>query len=342
MTVTKQKTWQYNLNGLSPSNASLGSPSTLAHFARRQTLLGIKDALVGFGNQPWTAQTSSDGVTATFAGDRWVDEQDLVWRDDDVPANNFSWIVLRQTGISSKFELLITCEENVTGNDGADIGAWVAQSGFNAADGGTDGTLTSRPTATDERQIRDSTSSPAWGTGPQSGSYSYRYHVMQSDDGECTRVILFIDGVNTGFWIFDKPRNPKTAWAEPYVASINGNNDLTTNQCTYAKYHDAAGGLGAFNGTDTTMYFSGEGFGTNASGENLKSDQLDGTFIASGMGLSSLTSTFEGRNGELYDLWWGFTSVGSGRYFPAAGGKNFVQISNMIFPWDGSTIIGMA
>lgn len=341
MTVTTQKTWQYDLNGLSPSNTDLGSPSTFAHFARRQTLLGIKNALTGFGSAPWVAQTSSDGVTATFAGDRWVDEQDLVWRDDDIPANNFSWIVLRQTGISTKFEVLITCEENSTGSDGAEIGVWVAQSGFNTADGGLDGTLTSRPEASDERLILASTGGN-WGAGSNGGEFSYRYHVMQSTDGECTRVVLFLGGVNTGFWIFDKPRNPKTTWTDPYVASINGNNDVSTNQCTYAKYHDVAGGLGAFNGTDTTMYFSGEGFGTNASGENLSADQLGGTFIASGMGLSSLTSTFEGRNGELYDLWWGFTSVGSGRYYPASGAKTFIQISNMIFPWDGSTIIGMA
>ena len=328
-----QKTWQFNLNNYVPADNTLGGRN--AFYSRRSLLLGIKNAMKGFGTQPWTVVSSSDSTT-TSASDLWVDPDDLEWRDDDT-SNIFSWIVLRQTGISTTFELLITCEEDSVSNDGARIGAWVAQAGF------TGGSTTARPTATDERQIRDSTSSGLWGSGADGVSYEYRYHVMQSNDGQSTRILIFIDGVNTGLWFFEKPVNTNTNWTNPYVASIQGSNNNTTEQATYSQYYDSASALSRFGGVDLGFYLSGEGFGSAAVGEQLTTpNQLDGEFLASEIGLCSLSSTFVGRAGEIADLWWGFTSEQSGRYFPSdASSKAFVQVRDMIFPWDGTTLIGM-
>ena len=328
-----QKTWQFNLNNLVLADASLDG--TNAFRDRRELLLGIKNAMKGFGTQPWTVTESSDSSSATGGSDKWIDADDLVWRDDDGSAV-FSWIILRQTGISSTFELLITCEEDSVSADGAQIGAWTAQAGF------TGGSTTARPTATDELVLRDSTLNGYWGSGALGTSYTSRYHVMQSTDGECTRVLFFIGDVNTGFWLFDKPFNPNSLWTSPYVACIQGDNNATTNQCSFARFYDTAQGLSRFGGTDFTMYFSGEGFSSSAIGEQLTTpNQLDGKFISSGIGLCSRTSTMVGRVGELYDLWWGFSSTETGRYFPSdANSKAFVQVEDMIFPWDGTTLIG--
>jgi len=328
-----QKTWQFNLNGLALLDNTL---SGNAHFDRRKTMLAIKNALKGFGTQPWTVTESSDSATATGNTDKWIDEGDLVWRDDDT-GSAFSWIVLRQTAISTTFELLITCEQDSNVNDGAQIGAWVAQAGFMG------GTTTARPMATDERQIRDSTAFGHWGTGGNGGTgLNIRWNVMQSTDGECTRVLFFMNNINTGLWFFEKPANPNSNWTTPYVASIQGDNNVTTEQATYAKYYDNAFGDSRFNGTDIQLYLSGEGFNSAAIGEQLTApNQLDGNFIASEIGLCSRTSTVMGRIGEVFDLWWGFTSQETGRYFPSdASSKAFVQVRDMIFPWDGSTLIG--
>ena len=333
MAVTTTKTWQFNLNNLVLSDNTVGG--TNAHFDRRTLLLGIKNALKGFGTQPWTITESSDSVTATGGTDKWVTADNLVWRDDDT-ANVFSWLVARQTGISTTFELLIACEEDSVANDGSEMGAWVSQVGF------TGGTTTARPTASDERQLRDSTLSGWWGSGGDGGSgLTYRWHAMQSTDGQCTRVLIFVNDVNTGFWAFDKPANPVTLWTNPYVAVISGENNTSSNQCSYAIFHDSAMMSGRFSGIDTTIYLSGEGFGTNASGENFTvTNQLDDSFFAGEMGLSSLSSTFTGRNGEMFDLWWGLTNADTGRYYPDTGTKSYVQVEDMIFPWDGSTLIG--
>jgi hypothetical protein len=333
MTISTTKTWQFDLNGVASSDTTLSG--TGAHFARRKMMLAIANSLKGFGTQPWTLVSNTNSVDAPSGVNQWVDEDDLVWRDDDT-ANAFSWMVIRQTGISTTFELLITLEENSVSNDGAEIGAWVAQDGF------TGGSTTARPTATDEREILVSTGG-YWGSGPVGSNNSYRWHVMQSTDGECTRVLIFIDEVNTGLWLFDKPKNPKTAWSDPYIAVMIGDNNTSTNQCSYPKFHDATNMKSRFDtsGVDTTMYLSGEGFGTNASGENLTVDnQLDGTFEAFQMGITSLTPSFVGRNGEVFDLWWGLTNAGTGRYYPDTGTKSYVQVHHMIFPWDGSSLLG--
>lgn len=328
---TAEKTWQFDLNNVVVADSTLDGLNAFRD--RRELLLGIKDALIGLASNPWSVVSSSDSSTSS-ASDLWVDAGDLRWRDDDT-SGVFSWIVLRQTGISTTFELLITCEEDSIGVDGARIGAWVAQAGF------TGGTTTARPTATDERQLRDSTSSGWWGSGADGVSYDFRYHVMQSSDGECTRVLIFINGTNTGFWLFDKPKNPVTGWSDPYVAVISGNNDASTNQTTYAKFYDSANGLGRFSGIETTMYLSGEGFLNAAAGELVTvPNELTGDFVASEVGLHSLSSTFVGRVGELFDLWWGYSFADTGRYYEGTAAKEFVQVSDMVFPWDGSTIIG--
>lgn len=346
---TKDKTWEFDLNNFIIANGSIANG---AFASARNRLFSIKEILVNNGattfTTPWVVQESSDSVTAD-ASDNWVTASNLIWRDDDGSAV-FSWIVLRQTGISAKFELLITCEEDQTGNDGKQIGVWVAQAGFRLADGGTDGTTTARPTATDEREIRDSTSSGYWGSGPINTAFTSQHHVWMSSDGECTRIAIFIANVVTGYWAFEKPKNPTTGWTDPYFAVIRGSFNTNVSHASYAMYFDAAVVLGRYSGQDTTMFFTGEGIFNDAIGEATTAgfttplgcqtqNQLDNTYIASQMGLASQTSTFNGHHGNVFDQWWGILFVQNGRYYPEGGTKAFVQIGDFILPWDGSTLI---
>ena len=333
---TIQKTWEFQVNNLTLGTLAL---SAGANEDRREVLFNIKEALVNNGTTtftaPWTVQLSSNASTAG-AADNWTTASDLTWRDDDT-SNAFSWIVLRQTGISTTFELLITCEEDFTSADGARIGAWVAQAGF------TGGSTTARPTATDEREIRNSTSSGFWGTGfDGSPNVNIRWHLMMSSDGQCTRILLFMDGIVTGLWLFDVPDNPVTGWSNPYVAAIYGENNFNTNVTSYETWCEGDTMKGRFSGTDTTMYLTSEGINNSLIGEFLYANQLDNTWPASEMALASKTSTFMGINGTMFDLWWGTgfpASEGTGRYYPEAGTKLYVQVKDMIFPWDGSSIL---
>jgi hypothetical protein len=339
---TIQKTWEFALNGLALQSTDQGS--TAAHLDRRETMLGIKQMLTNTGSwtgtftAPWTVVSSSNGSTAG-ASDNWNTAADLVWRDEDSTGTNFGWIVLRQTGISTTFELLIALESDTVNDDGSQIYASVAQAGF------TGGTTNTAPTATDERILRDDNGlgNGHWGTGADAASTTnIRYHVMMSSDGECTRVLIFMDKIVTGFWLFDVPDNPATGWTNPYVAVVYGQNNSTTNVTQYGLWYDSANMLGRYSGTDTTVYLSGEGIANSGVGEFLKANQVDNTWIASEMGVVSQTSTFTGRMGTMYDLWWGgsfSSSEATGRLYPETGTKLYVQVKDMIFPWDGTSVL---
>jgi len=345
------KTWEFDLNNFIPANSATAGGAFLS---TRQRLLGIKEILVNNGSTtfttPWVVQESSDSVTAggigygTGPNDKWLDSGDLVWADDDT-GNARSWTVVRQAAISAKFEVLIICEEDSINNDGKQISLWVAQAGFRAADGGTDGTTTTPPTASDQRQIRHSTNFGYWGSGGPNTEYSGYTNVWMSSDGQCTRIMILINDTVTGAWAFDVPKNPTTGWADPYYAFAHGTSDVTTDQITYAQVFDAAGVAGRYSGTDTSMYFSGEGMDDNVGtprgiGQSLDSpNQLNNTYIASEMGLVSETSSFVGRHGQVFDWWWGYDFVRTGRYYPEAGTKTFIQIADTVMPWDGSTKI---
>ena len=336
---TIQKTWEFDLNGLVLQNNTVANG---AHQDRRELILAIKEVLINNGNttftSPWTVVSSSNASTAG-AADNWNSLSDITWRDEDSTGTPFSWIVLRQTGISATFELLIALESDTVTDDGSQIYASVAQAGF------TGGNTTTAPTATDERVLRDDdgTSAGHWGSGADGTSPgNYRYHIMMSSDGDCTRVLMFTDTIVTGLWLFDVPDNPVSGWTNPYVAMIYGENNSSTNICSYETWNETATARGRYSGADTTMFFSSEGLANALLGEFFLANQLDNTWIATEMGVASQTSTFTGIMGSMFDLWWGAgfnASEGTGRYYPETGTKLYVQVKDMIFPWDGSSIL---
>jgi hypothetical protein len=329
-TPTNVKTWQYALNLTTfADNTTVGN----AYESASRRLFQIKSFLTSADDftTPWTVVSSSDAATAGV-GDKWLDAGDLIWRADTGGAI-FSWIVLRQAAISATFEVMIGCEQDNTSDDGKRIIVYVSQAGF------TGGTTTTRPTATDERRLRSHTE--YWGSGQVNTAYDSQTHVWMSDDGECTRIVIYIQGTVTGYWCFEKPANPVPEWTTPYFACVLGTSNITVDQTTYASFYDSANILSYFAGDAVSMYMSGEGFASAAAGEYLtNAGQLTNNWSAGSMGLISTTSPFRGRNGEVFDLRWGFKSTaGEVRYFPADGSKTFVQISDFILPWDGTTLL---
>lgn len=327
---TKDKTWEYSVNNLVVADNTRGS--TNAHADKRNLLFGIKEAMIDGGlTVPWTVRGSSDSSTAGMdTTDRWVDIDDMVWSTSDVGAR--SWIVLRQTGISTTFELLIDLRQGSSNDDGGEIRMWVAQAGF------TGGSTTARPTATDERQLRNL---ELWGAGSQGSTIPYKWHFQISSDGQCTRVYIFNANSSRtaiGFWLLDVPKNPTTGWTNPYIATVHGSAD-TTEIPTYANYQNTATLRGRYSGADTTMYMSAEGINNVAVGNAASIDtfnQVDGTYIAGEIGIDSLTSTFRGSHGTIFDLWWGFNFAVSGQTYPDDGTRAFAMFGDFVIPWNGS------
>ena len=147
------------------------------HFIRT-----VKDALIAFASTPWTMRYSCNSVTAGAAGDgvdRITTNANLVWAS---AGSAHSWIVLRQTGIATNFELLLSCEN-------AHASGTTLMIVVSPAAGFTGGTTTARPTATDEVVLN--AAAVAWAA---SAVTALRWHLQQSTDGQCTRIITCAAG----------------------------------------------------------------------------------------------------------------------------------------------------
>ena len=334
---TLTKTWEFDTNVTVFNDIARGSAQ--AHADKRGLLLAIKNAMIDNGSTrgfttPWEVRGSSDSSTSSLlavgAGgpgtDRWIDIDDLIWHTSDGGAR--SWVVLRQTGISATFELLIDCRQGSTNDDGGEIRGIVSQAGF------TGGSTTARPTATDERSLVELVT---WGAGSQaSDTAPYTMHFMISSDGECTRLVtLNTNAVLIGFWLLDKPKNPKSAWTTPYVARIFGNG--LSEALTYPLWFDTPNMRTLFGTLDVSFYCSGEGYASLGFGEALdEENQLDGSTWFGDIGLVSEVPSFRGRQGELFDLYWTQDYLAHGRTFPDDTSRQFVVFGDMAFPWDGS------
>ena len=133
------KTWQIEPDILIPVGAS-----NLVE--RRQAMLAIVNNLIGFASNPMTVIGSGNGVTSGMDGtNRWAAESDLV---------NNSWIVLQDAQVNAKFQICIHLYSVWTASNACNIQIVVSRlAGFGTANGGTNGSSSSRPTATDEDAI---------------------------------------------------------------------------------------------------------------------------------------------------------------------------------------------
>lgn len=315
---TLSKTWQFNVN-----NQVTAQGSAIA--TNRKLLRGIKTALIGFGTLPWAVRYSCDSVAAGSAGDavdRWDADTDLVW---NTSGSAHSWIVLRQTGVSSTFELLISCE--AASASGSNVTLVVSTSAFSG------GSTTARPTATDEVVLL----SGQWNS---SFDVAARYSVWQSTDGECTRVVVSQSSTTWGVWLIEKPANPSSSWTTPYVAmALYANTAATIN--TYLTGTESAG-MARIRSGSTTGKCSLTVEGTSApiawdTAFGNVANEISGAWDFWPVGFVCLTTGVRGRHGNFTDLFMGSGGVSTLDCYPNDGSNQFVQLFGLIHPWNGST-----
>ncbi|HSX21505.1 MAG TPA: hypothetical protein VLE97_01870 [Gaiellaceae bacterium] len=316
---TLTKTWQFNVN-----NAIVALGSSLAD--NRRLLRSIKNAMVGFTTNPWTMRYSCDSVTAGTAGDgvdRWTADANLVWAN---AGSAHSWAVIRQTGIATNFELLLSCE--TAAGLGQILTAYIS---FSA--GFTGGTTTARPTATDEQVL---ISAANW--SGVSTDVASRWSVMQSTDGQCTRVIIASAGAATAYWLLEKPANPTTGWSNPSISLMIQNVPVFSTLCaaasTAAKMRNGSTtGNVVFlcEGNNTNLIPADTTFGTVA-------NEIDSSWPMTPIAVASYTVGVRGRHGTLQDLWFGQASIATADTYPNDASNQFVQFGCLIFPWNGGGV----
>jgi len=285
-------------------------------------MLAFKESLIGFSQNPWTVIGSCDATSFAMDGtDYWVNAQD----DVNWSTGAHSWIVLQQAGISAKFQL---CVDLDVANYSDAIIVVSPTAGFGTANGGSDGSTTARPTATDEVVINNGLD---W-LHATATNYNVAMHVMQSTDGECTRVAWLFNNFVANAAFFDKVKNPHPSWTEASVYSWYDGNFTET--ATYANYYDSSTRVtAAVSGTNTDFYLASIGTSTDAWGQTMDAPNgLSNEYEVYPIFLASLTTGRRGIHGALFDFWWA-TETG-----PSAGdtydGKKAVQFGYFVWPWD--------
>lgn len=318
---TLVKSWQFQVNQTVPSQGS-----GLA--TERRVIRIVKDVLKAFASNPWSVRGSSNGVAAAMdSTDRWASDADIV---KAASGTAHSWIVLRQTGIATNFELCIDM------NSASQTAASFVVS---PSVGFSGGSTTARPTAADEIVLINAS---AW---IDANDVQHQIHAMQSTDGQCTRLQIWRGGTNQcTFMLFDRPQNPPAGWTNPSVSFVipatSGYAGAYTNLISVV--NGRGRGSATFN-----IFMTGEN-NTNAQGSfNLCAsdptqgmgsvpNDFDGQWPFYPVGIGSVSANHRGRHGTLFDLWWRPIAVNDADSFPNnAATRQFMALGNLIFPWVG-------
>jgi len=325
---TKVKTWQIDTNNRIVSAAELPWYQAL--------MFALKESLIGFASNPWTVVASSDGATANNAGtDLWVDSGDLVWS-----TGNHSWIVLENVSGSM---LAIAFDISSTSNQDAQI-LFSPSGGFLAANGGTDGTIAARPTATDEFDAIAGTDALASWHNQVSAPIDSVFHVWHSNDGTVTYIAGFTSNVVHTFVALGSINNPVTGHTTPYLGSWVSSNGIAA-ITSMASLNDNQRMRSSQGGVVFNMYLTCPGAATSMVPEFVGSavaEELSGElfFYETGMVCGSDVG-YRGPKGSLYDVYWGqYQLAANGDTYPNnASTREWVQVGALVLPWTGDATI---
>ncbi len=346
------KTWQFSLNNRVFADSGGRTDNEDFGNDQRNLFYGIKEAMKNFASNPWVTVGSSDFVASNMTGTDLITDPITDLRCSQIGlAQAHSWWVGEQVNVGGSGLSVLFNHECANGGDGGTFDVFISEVGFGVANGGTDGSITARPTATDEVQINSGNTfgiEGNWGSGDSAtGGRNVMFNVMQSTDGECTRVVTLINNNPVGFWFFDTIQNPVVGWGEKFVCGVlqngNSNSDRTPDYDVLntgtARLRSIRTGLGG-----VRLYMTGEGLTSNSDmiGEQTLLqrgvNQINQEFHLSPPGVASLQSGFRGRHGQMFDLWWAPELRPDGSAYPSgASPLQFVQFGDLIFPWDGAT-----
>lgn len=348
MDLSQKRDWRFAVNVVSQVHGPQGSET------HSRLLRNLKYFLLGDGAwqsgdglpspppmNPFAVIASSDGVSSGFDGvDRWSSNGSIVW---NTPTGNRSWIVLRQTGVSSKFEVLLSCESSSSAAKHKLTVVVSPREGFGVSNGGTDGSLNTRPTALDQIVVGNQID---WGA-TSSATVPVRFHISMSDDGSDTRIFFTRNNVLAGMWMFSTATpNDSLAWPNPSVSLVKADSQptpgadvisrfsLMNNQFLFARIADITG-------CSLACTAESVGGGTIFDVQTIK-NQTTGKWPVGEIGLYSTSNLDVGHHGSLIDMFWVPAVL-----FPttilsdAFAGYEWRKLGPFATPWPGNTNIEM-
>ena len=203
-----------------------------------------------------------------------------------------------------------------------------------------DGTATARPTATDELIVLNATD-----YGSVNNSWNGKVHVMQSTDGEYTRVYIAQSAQPMGAWFFEKAKNPIATWTNPVFAMVIATSAVTSDPGGFAIASIfAAGVIKTIITISVVGRFTGEGFiaANSLIVQTMTfADEDSGEWPMQSLGIYISTVGHRGRKGEMFDFWLGSVTRSSSDDYPADSSRQFAQFGDAILPWGGNAALQM-
>lgn len=323
----RDKTWQIapNLRSHNIGNSSTNDPEPV----NGTLMLTIKDTLIGFSSNPWLMESSCDQVN--FGNndqvDWWIDIDDV--HGPPWTFTEHSWYVLKDpiTGIQFCFDCNVL---NFLNRATVVVSPVI---GFGAVNGGGDGTVDNRPTATDEIVLINES-----GWGPTASYYQQStLHVWRSTDGECTRIVMMRNRVCQGYWDFSAAKDPIAAWSPAVVFTATAS---TAGRLTYGVmynantawvFHHAAVGNGNFFIGTVGVYNTGAL--QNEPGGRVQHAAKVGELTTVPPILVSTTTNLRGVWGSMYDWHWGSDAYRTGEII-VDNDLAWVLVDDVWLPWE--------
>jgi hypothetical protein len=274
------------------------------------------------------ANGSTLGTPCEFTSGGMNTWSNLTWNS---AGSEHSWIVLKQTGIHSNFEICIDCSNTSTHY----ITVVMGVSGFSG------GSTTACPTATTQQILH---SNAYWlAADTATAGWPSIIVAMQSTDGQCTRIVAISNGWPVLFWFFEKPKNPVSGWTNPAIGCSSSAGGYSS-AMSLSRFNDTARAYSYMNGVWASLFLTCEGASSSTIMEwdqISQRNQLSLEYPIWPIGLVSDTVSAKGRHGQLYDMWWGqqYPVIGGGfidTSYPDDSSYLYWQCDDFVFPWNGT------
>jgi hypothetical protein len=332
------RVWQFQVNNVVASDANNTTQNRALMLALKQALIGAGSWTdgdgFGLGGSPngWTVVGSSDGSASSMDGtDRWLSGSNLVWAS---AGTAHSWIVLQSpTGLQLLIDLV-----NVTITSATFI---VSHTGFGTANGGTNGSSTTAPTALNSVTILSNTN---WGgASTPAATVLHVQHSTTIGGIAGTRAFMCRNGQAVSSLILENPvAEAVSGWAGQYYALAFGvlaaaPSGRLLSEANVADRTAAAGrsfGAGAFAIGAVT-----EGFPSGAGPDQLTAqNSFSGEFPLFPVRVASNVASNAGTHGLITDLWRGLRIQATGTTFPAtpSATREFAVMDAFIIAWNKS------
>lgn len=301
-------------------------------------------ALVG----GWLAATGS-GITVTRSCDAstaadsnlLTDITKLRWNTGHTATH--SWQAFQMTNLSSSGNVwMLISHINPSGRDGSLLDVWISvDSAF------TGGSPTSRPTATNEVQIKDGLTTVLtnfagfWGVGTSTNAA--RAFVLQqqsTSDGQCNRTQVWLGAICIGYISLERMANPQGQTYDFFIKWIGTGSDSTPMPTDNNVYSTDNYVVGLTNAKARVKYRltipnqSDSPVNTEWAGR-----RPDLSVPVIPVGIFSDGAGWLGQWGELFDWRWGLSDGINAKHLPNDAVPDWVQIYDFLIPWQTSTLM---